>query len=538
MKFEIEDGHLISLDDEDEDVKEITIPDGVTHIDEEVFAEWDNLETVIMPDSVVYIGTSAFSGCVDLKNIRFSKNLRFIGNNALGDTKWIFEQKDDFVIINDAILYMYRGNNTDVVIPECVKYISPVAFFGNINIESITMSDNVLEIGFAAFDHCVKLRKIRLSENLKIIQKDLFCDCFSLSEITLPDSVTQIGWHAFYKCIELEKIKFPEKITDINSTAFDETKWLCERDFVLIDKVLYKYTGKQADVVIPDNVEVIGEFAFYRNEYIENVVMSDNVRKICKHAFDNCINLKSIRLSENIPYIEQSSFSFCSSLESIEIPESVKEIKAVAFRGCVRLNEVKIHGKLTAYEGSFKETALEYDWIIPQEYDEFNLAYSDENKEYCFAFRSADKSEEYRLNAVKPGHLDGYEVFRDITTGRYGYKNKLGEVLIKPEFFIAYPFNGDGFAVVMTEDKDFGVINVQGEFVIPAESAFIRPEFPERIAAIRRFYGWLFIDMNNNYVVSSGFDEVSDCISGYAAVKKDGKWGLIRVNSEKKFTFV
>lgn len=524
MKFEIEDGRLISFDDENEDVKEITIPDGVTHIDE-VFAEWDNLETVIMPDSVVYIGSSAFDGCINLKNIRFSENLSYIGDNALEDTKWIFEQKDDFVIINDSILYEYRGNNTDVVIPECVKYISPVAFYGNINIESITMSDNVLEIGDKAFDHCVNLRKIRLSESLKIIKQELFCNCYSLCEITIPDSVTQIEWRAFYKCIELEKIKFPEKITDINSTAFDETKWLSERNFVLIDKVLYRYAGKQADIVIPDNVEVIGECAFYRNEYIENVVMTDNVRKICKYAFDNCINLKSIRLSENIPYIEQGSFSYCCSLESIEIPESVKEIRTRAFSGCVRLNEVKIHGKLIEYEDSFEETALEYDWIIPQEYDEFNLSYSDENKEYGFAFRSADKSEEYRLNTVKPEHIDGYEVFRDITTGRYGYKNEHGEVVIKPEFFVSYPFNDNGLAVVMTEEDNYGVIDVHGKFVIPAGYRFVKPEFPERIAAIRSFYGWSFIDMNNNYVVSSGFDEVSDCISGYAAVKKDGKWG-------------
>lgn len=50
----------LSLDDEDEDVKEITIPDSVTHIDVEFFAEWDNLETAIMPDSVVSIGSGAF----------------------------------------------------------------------------------------------------------------------------------------------------------------------------------------------------------------------------------------------------------------------------------------------------------------------------------------------------------------------------------------------------------------------------------------------------------------------------------------------
>ncbi len=189
-------------------------------------------------------------------------------------------------------------------------------------------------------------------------------------------------------------------------------------------------------------------------------------------------------------------------------------------------------------EDSFMGTELEYDWVIPLEYDEFNLSYSDENKEYCFAFCSSDKSEDYRLNAVKSGHLDGYEVFRDITTGRYGYKNKLGEVVIKPEFFIAYPFNGDGFAAVMIEDRAFGVINVQGKFVKPIGYIFVKPEFPEKIAAVHIYSGWGFIDMSGNYVVTPRFDEVSDCISEYAAVKKDGKWGLIRVNSEKKFTFV
>ena len=60
MKFEIEDGCLISFDDEDEDVKEIIIPDGVTYIGQYLFREYINLETVIMPDSVVSIGSGAF----------------------------------------------------------------------------------------------------------------------------------------------------------------------------------------------------------------------------------------------------------------------------------------------------------------------------------------------------------------------------------------------------------------------------------------------------------------------------------------------
>lgn len=379
-----------------------------------------------------------------------------------------------------------------------------------------------------------------MSEKLKIISDELFSNCYSLKEITLPDSVTKIGDHAFYNCRKLEEINFSENITEIFYQAFGGTKWIreYESDFVIINGILLEYKGRQPEVIIPDNVEVIVESSFSDNKYIESVVMSDNVTKIGRYVFDNCINLKSIRLSENIASIDYYTFADCISLESIEIPESVKEIRTGAFSGCVRLNEVKVHGKPIVGEDSFKETGLEYDLVIPLEYDEFNLSYSGENKEYCFAFRSADKSEEYRLNAVKPGHLDGYEVFRDITTGRYGYKNELGEVVIKPEFFIAYPFNDSGLAVVMTEKEYFGVINVHGEFVIPAESDFIRPEFPEKIAAVYIYSGWGFIDMSGNYVVAPRFDEVSDCISGYAAVKKDGKWGLIRVNSEKKFTLV
>lgn len=517
MKFEIEDGRLISFDDENEDVKEIIIPDGVTYIGQYLFREYINLETVIMPDSVVSIGSGAFLESPELKNIRFSKNLRFIGENAFDETKWLYEQQDDFVIINSNIIYLYLGHEKEVVIPENIEYISPYAFSDNKSVESITMSDKVIEIGDNAFAYCSELKKIRLSEKLKIISDELFSNCYSLKEITLPDSVTKIGYH-----------------------AFEGTKWLREHesDFVIINKMLYKYIGKQPEVIIPDNVEVILDSSFSDNKYIESVVMSDNVTKIGSYAFSECNNLKKICLSENIACIEYDTFADCISLESIEIPESVKEIKTDAFSGCIKLNEVKVHEKLIVGEDSFKETGLEFDWVIPLEYDEFNLSYSDENKEYCFAFRSADKSEEYRLNAVKSGHLDGYEVFRDITTGRYGYKNKLGEVVVKPEFFIAYPFNNNGLAVVMTEKEHFGVIDVHGKFVIPAESEFIRPDFPERIAVIRRFYRWSFIDMNNNYVVSSGFDEVSDCISGYAAVKKYGKWGLIRVNSEKKFTFV
>lgn len=90
----------------------------------------------------------------------------------------------------------------------------------------------------------------------------------------------------------------------------------------------------------------------------------------------------------------------------------------------------------------------------------------------------------------------------------------------------------------MIEKEIFGVVNVQGKFVFPAKDDFIRLDFPDMIAVVRVYEDWGFIDMNDNYVVTPCFDKVSDCIGGFAAVKKDGKWGFIRVNFKKKFTFI
>lgn len=395
MKIEVKCGYIIDFDDEGEIIKEITIPDGVTHIGWE-FSELESLETVIMPDSVVYIDREAFSECFNLKNIRFSKNLKYIGENAFENTLWLNEQQSDFVIINNNILYEYRGHEKDVVIPEYVTTILPMAFEDSV--ETITMSDNVKEIGEAAF--------------------------FGSS------------------------------------------------------------------------------------------------------------NLKNIYLSKSIPYIEENVFSNCISLKSIEIPESVKVIKKDAFYGCKNLKELIIHKKTSYSAAAFDKTGLEFDWIIPLEYDEFDLSYNDENKEYCFSFSSPDKSENFKINEIKPGILESYKIFRDITTGKYGYKNKINEVVVKPNYLAAFPFNDNGFAVVMTEDLLFGAIDIDGKLVID-NYEFIKPVFSDYTAAVFRNGNWGFVTIKGKYVVYPDFDEVSDCIGGHAAVKKDGKWGLIRINYKK-----
>ena len=51
-------------------------------------------------------------------------------------------------------------------------------------------------------------------------------------------------------------------------------------DFVIDNGILNKYIGAGGDVVIPDNVTVIGEYAFERYKTLQTVTISDSVTSI------------------------------------------------------------------------------------------------------------------------------------------------------------------------------------------------------------------------------------------------------------------
>ncbi len=539
MKFMITNGSLFGFECEEYE-KEVIIPDGVTCIESEAFREIFNIESVVMPDSVTRIESLAFLDCWNLSEIRFSDNLKYAGHNAFENTKWLSEQKDGMVIINRNLLYCYQGSEKDVIIPDNITYIAEGAFYENKRVESIIMSDNILKTGSSAFGGCTNLRKIRLSENLSEIESYLFCRCFSLKEIRIPDKVTRICYASFDQCMNLESLTFPEKHITIDPDVFEDTKWLLnyESDFVIIHDTLYKYKGKQADVMIPDNIRIICNEAFAENPYIENVIMPDSVTQIGSSqqcfsdgVFHKCRKLKSVRLSDNLLYIGENAFYKCSSLECIEIPKSVKTIGSSAFYGCTSLRKIDVMGKPKISTNAFEKTKPRYDWVTAVKYDEFKLSYNDEKKEYCFSFRSGKEIITHTVNGTIPEIINGLTSYRDISTGRYGYKNKIGDITIPAEYDMVQPFSSDGYAVVVKKEK-FGIINTQGESVIKAIHDFIRSDFPDLIAAVRFGGKWGFISVKNTsrYLVKPSFEEVSDCICGYAAVRKNGKWGLIRIN--------
>ena len=141
------------------------------------------------------------------------------------------------------------------------------------------------------------------------------------------------------------KTTVPAKMKTIQ-TADGEIEYDPE-EFTITEKgVLKKYTGKNAVVVIPDGVKVIGVGklhgvgAFEETE-ITAVTIPNSVTKINDHAFKCCENLESVAIPDSVEDIGWGAFAECSRLERINIPAKT-EIYEDFVDNCSSLRQIEI----------------------------------------------------------------------------------------------------------------------------------------------------------------------------------------------------
>ncbi len=115
---------------------------------------------------------------------------------------------------------------------------------------------------------------------------------------------------------------------------------MADKDFIIKNGVLAKYTGNKKTIVIPSDVEKIGKEAFYESS-VEKVIIEEGVKVIGKSAFCGCGNLTEIILPNTLEVIEYDSFCSCN-LEKIVLPDSLKKIGKAPFTICKHLKEIAV----------------------------------------------------------------------------------------------------------------------------------------------------------------------------------------------------
>lgn len=125
------------------------------------------------------------------------------------------------------------------------------------------------------------------------------------------------------------------------------TNAFAEGGFIIKGGILTRYIGSERDVVIPNEVTEIGDWAFNKCTNIQSIIIPNGVNKIGYYAFSDCSSLTSIKIPDSVTYIDAGAFCLCRNLTDIKIPSNVTFIGTYAFEDCSSLTEITIPDSVT-----------------------------------------------------------------------------------------------------------------------------------------------------------------------------------------------
>ena len=256
-------------------LKKVTLADSVTSIGYAGFAGCSNLAEINLPDSITEIGEYAFTATA-LRNVTLPSNLRTVKSQLFSGCRSL-----EYVYIPDSVTVIeesvFSGSSVKTVrLSGNISYI-PKGMFSNSDLESIELPSSIREIREGAFSSC-HLTKITLPEGVEVLGNEAFSHCDRLKSVILPNSLRYIGENSFRYTINLENINIPGNVGEIQTNAF-------------------AYSGIKA-------------LSF--NESSEGRTLN-----IFNYAFNSCTRLKTIELASNIRNIGSDSFDGCNSVDSV-----------------------------------------------------------------------------------------------------------------------------------------------------------------------------------------------------------------------------
>lgn len=269
----------------EEEIKNLVVPDGVKIIEPNTFNGFKSIETVYIPESVDSIGDNAFLGCTNITKVTAHDIASWCGI-SFGNTQ---------ILQNGSIIFLSN--------PVCV---SQNLYIGNNQLTELVIPEGVSEIGHTAFERCLGITKVSFPSTLRKVGADAFFDCTDIMTVNITSlqdycsiDFGNPGANPFQDYMmnraftwllingqylrDLEVLHIPNGTTEVKANSFAK-----------VDN-----TGS---IIIPASVNKIGAYAFYTSvRSLYTVYIDGHIDEMGEYAFGNCPYIGTIYVNDANP---------------------------------------------------------------------------------------------------------------------------------------------------------------------------------------------------------------------------------------------
>lgn len=199
-------------------------------------------------------------------------------------------------------------------------------FDGCTSLTSVTALSEIESIGDGAFQNCSSLTGIDFPGTLTSIGSSAFQGCASLVSVPNLSKVTNMGWGAFYKCKKLRASVDLSSLQSVPGYAFCyapvKIVGLCDSLQSIGD---WAFIWSNVAVQLPETLEKIGNYAFFRGTLPEQLSIPDSVTSVGTAAFSGVDGVKDVTIGRGLTKIPRDMFDG-STVQKITIENSRDDI--------------------------------------------------------------------------------------------------------------------------------------------------------------------------------------------------------------------
>lgn len=367
-----------------EALKEVTLT-GVLPIPDNVFKNFNKIESVNIGNGIASIGASAFKGCSSLSDITFGSGIESFGESAFEGcafTSFTIPEKIktiesktfygcsslatvDFGSVETIKTYAFAGCAfVELEIPETVKYIGDSAFY----------CATLHKVNTPSLDAWLNIQFESHQANPVAQLHELYVDGTLLTDIVFTTEQTEVNDYAFFECTSITSVTFPAGFERIGQIAFFNCtslnavyastleSWCAIEmgDNYILNGDGRLYIGGELveELVVPGSISVVKNFQGC--DSIKSVVVKEGANVVDDYAFAYCKSLESVVIEKGVEVIGVDAFCYCEKLKSVTTFGGLKEVKSGALSHCSSLTTVDFGADLEAIESDvFSQSTLE-----------------------------------------------------------------------------------------------------------------------------------------------------------------------------------